>query len=578
MTDTHTIPDLLEEFADRLDAKGVEYKPRAYRRAAEQLRDTAGDIETLAAQEEGLEAIDGVGEAIAAKIREYLETSEIEELNELRAEYPIDIAAITNVEGVGPKTAGKLYDALGIETLDDLEAAAEAGEIQEVSGYGAKTESNILENIPFARKATERQLLGVARPYGERLVAYLEDIEAVAAVELAGSLRRWQPTIGDVDVLVGSEAPTAVVDAFTDWPDADSVIEAGDTKASLRADDVRIDLRVVEPAEFGSALQYFTGSRAHNVAARTVAIDQDLKMNEYGLFDVSDVDGDTDQRAGTRVAGDSEASMYETLGLAWIPPELREDRGELAAAQDDSLPDLVSVEAIRGDMHTHTDWSDGRESVGELVAGAAAFGHDYLCITDHATGSGMVGGVGLSDERLREQIEEVRAVAADAEIAVFTGVEANIASDGSLSVGADLLADLDCVVASPHAALDGDGTERLISAVTHPEVDILGHPTGRKLHQREGMNVDVDALAAAAAEADTALEVNANPARLDLWGSAVKTAIEAGATIVINTDAHGRQGFENVRYGVHTARRGWATAGDILNTRSPAEIRSFLDA
>jgi DNA polymerase (family 10) len=578
MTGTQPIPDLLEEFADRLDAKGVEYKPRAYRRAAEQLRDTAGDIETLAAEEDGLEAIDGVGDAIASKIREYLETGEIEELNELRSAYPIDIGAITNVEGVGPKTAGKLYDALGIETLDDLEVAAEAGEIQEVSGFGAKTESNILENIPFARKATERQLLGVARPYGERLVAYLDDSAAVAAVELGGSLRRWQPTIGDVDVLVGSEEPAAVVDAFTAWPDADSVIEAGETKASLRADEVRIDLRVVDPVEFGSALQYFTGSRAHNVAARKIAIDQELKMNEYGLFDVSDVDGDADQRAGTRVAGETEASMYERLGMAWIPPELRADRGELAAAQDDALPDLVDVEAIRGDMHTHTDWSDGRESVGELVAGAAAFGHDYLCITDHATGPGMVGGVGLSEERLREQIDEVERVAAEADISVFTGVEANIASDGSLSVGTDRLAELDCVVASPHAALDGEGTERLISAVSNPEVDILGHPTGRKLHQREGMDVDVDALAAAAAEADTALEVNANPARLDLWGSAVKTAIEAGATVVINTDAHGRQGFENVRYGVHTARRGWATAGDILNTRSPAEIRTFLDA
>ena len=565
-----------EAFADLLDAKGVEYKPRAYRRAAESIREFPGDVAGLAAEgEKALDRIDGVGDAIASKIVEYVETGQIEELVALREEYPIEMAAITSVEGVGPKTAGKLYEELGIRTLDDLEAAAGAGEIQAVKGFGAKTEQNILDNIDFAREAHERQLLGEAQPYGERVVEYLADVSAVDSVELGGSLRRWRATIGDVDVLVGSEEAGRVVDAFTDWPDADTVIEAGDNKASLRADGVRIDLRIVVPGEFGAALQYFTGSKDHNVAVRNRAIERDLKINEYGIFDVSDVEDD-DQRAGERIGGETEASMYEPLGMAWVPPELRENRGEIIAAASGELPALIETDEIRGDLHTHTAWSDGRNTVTELVEGAAAFGHDYIAITDHATGPGMVGGVGLDDETLREQLPEIRAVADDASIEVFAGVEANIAEDGTISVDDDLLADLDCVVASPHAALDGDGTDRLVAAAEHPSVDVIGHPTGRYLNRRSGLDVDVDRLATAAADAGTALEINANPARLDLSGGAVQTAIEAGATIVINTDAHSPDRFALVRYGVHTGRRGWAAAGDVLNTREVDGIREFL--
>ena len=565
-----------EAFADLLDAKGVEYKPRAYRRAAENIREYPRAVEGLAADgEDAVGEIDGVGDAIASKIVEYVETGSIEELEALREEYPIEMAAITSVEGVGPKTAGTLYEELGIETLDDLEAAAEAGEIQEVKGFGAKTEQNILDGIDFAREAHERQLLGQARPYGERVVEHLEGADAVESVALAGSLRRWRATIGDVDVLVGSDDASAVVDAFTDWPDADSVIEAGDTKASLRADGVRIDLRVVVPGEFGAALQYFTGSKDHNVAVRNRAIERDLKVNEYGIFDVAEVEDDG-QRAGEKVGGETEASMYEPLEMDWIPPELRENRGEIEAAVAGDLPDLVETGQIRGDLHTHTEWSDGNDSIAELIEGAAAFGHDYLAITDHATGPGMVGGVGVSDEELREQLSEIHAAAEDAAIEVFAGVEANVATDGSLSVADDLLADLDIVVASPHAALDGDGTDRLVTAAKHPAVDVIGHPTGRYLNRRPGLDLDVERLATVAAEHDTALEINANPARLDLSGAAVKTAIEAGATIAIDTDAHSPAAFEYLRYGVHTGRRGWAEAGDVLNTRDAAGVREFL--
>ncbi|RLM42169.1 DNA polymerase/3'-5' exonuclease PolX [Haloarcula sp. Atlit-47R] len=577
MSRNDEIATLLEEFADLLDAKGVEYKPRAYRRAAENIRDYPGAIEGLAAEgEDSVGEIDGVGDAISAKVVEYFETGEIEELTELREELPVEMDALTAVEGVGPKSVGSLYDALGITTLDELEAAAEAGEIQEVSGFGAKTEQNILDNIDFAREAHERSLLGEARPQGDRIREYMAAGDAVEECALGGSIRRWRPTIGDVDVLVGSTDADAVVERFADWDGLDRVIESGETKASAYADDVRVDLRVVDPAEFGAALQYFTGSKDHNVAVRNRAIERDLKVNEYGVFDVEGVEDD-DQRAGELVASETEDAVYDALGMDWVPPELRENRGEVEAAADGTLPNLLAEGEVRGDVHTHTNWSDGRNTIAEMVAGAADFGHDYLAVTDHATGPGMVGGVGVSDEKLREQIAEVESVAAEADIDVFTGVEANIAEDGTVSVADDLLAELDVVVASPHAALDGDGTDRLVAAAEHPDVNVIGHPTGRYLNRREGLDADVERLAAVAADNDTALEINANPARLDLGGGAVKQAIEAGATIAINTDAHSPGDLDLLRYGVHTARRGWAETADVLNTRDAERVREFLD-
>ncbi|MEF8881488.1 MAG: DNA polymerase/3'-5' exonuclease PolX [Halapricum sp.] len=579
MTRNDAVADLLEEMADRLEAMDVEYKPRAYRRAAENVREYPEAVERLASEgEDAVGQIDGVGDAIAAKIVEYVETGSIGELEDLREEVPVEMDALTSVEGVGPKTVGTLYEALEIRTLEELEAAAEAGEIQAVPGFGAKTEQNILDGIDFAREAHERQLLGDAVPLGEAARSYLADQPAVGSVEVAGSLRRWKPTIGDVDVLVGSAYGEAVVEAFTDWPEAEKVIEAGGTKASLRVGDVRVDLRVVAPDEFGAALQYFTGSRDHNVALRNRAIERELKMNEYGVFDVSDVDDpDEGQRVGERVAGETEGGMYEALDLPLIPPELREGRGEIEAAAADGLPDLLEESDVRGDLHSHTDWSDGDNSIAEMIEGAAAFGHDYIAITDHATGPGMVGGVGIDDETLREQLDAIRDAAAEADIDVFAGIEANIDEDGGVSVDDDLLAELDLVVASPHARLDGDGTDRLIAAAEHPHVDIIGHPTGRYLNRRPGLTVEYDRLAEAAAEAGTALEVNANPRRLDLGGQAVRAAVEAGATIAIDTDAHRPSSYEYVRYGVHTARRGWAEAADVLTTRDVEAVRRFLE-
>ncbi|WP_280587755.1 helix-hairpin-helix domain-containing protein [Halorubrum sp. Boch-26] len=602
MSRNDEVAALLEEFADLLEATGVEYKPTAYRRAAENVREHTAPIENLAGEgEEAVAEIDRVGDAIASKVVEYFETGEIEELAALREELPADMAGLTAVEGVGPKTVGSLYEALGVTTLDELEAAAEAGEIREVSGFGAKTEENILDNIPFAREARKRTRLGDARPVADAALSYLADLDAVESVEVCGSIRRWKDTIGDIDLLVASDAREPIVESLTDWSEADATIEAGTGKASVRASGTRVDLRIVDAEEFGAALQYFTGSRAHNVAVRNRAIDRGLKLNEYGLFDISDVDGESDvddagsgdaaaddgtdadgQRVGERVAGETEAGVYEALDMDPVPPELREDDGEVAAAAAGELPELVETGDLRGDLHTHTDWSDGGFSIAEMIDAAADRGYDYHVVTDHAAGPGIFGNTGLDEAEIAEQAEAVADAAESvrADVEVFHGIEANIDAEGAITTDDATLADLDLVVASPHSALGQDGeaaTERLVRAVEHPHVDVLGHPTGRLINSRPGIAPDVEAVVAAAADAGTAIEVNANPARLDADGDTVRAAVDAGAPIAVNTDAHTPRELDNVRYGVHTARRGWAETGDTLNARSADGLREFLD-
>jgi DNA polymerase (family 10) len=573
MSRNSEVADRLELLAAFLEARGVEYKPQAYRTAAANLRDHPDPVESMSADE--LAEVDGVGDAIAEKTREYVETGRIEELEAQREQLPVEMAALTRVEGLGPKRVATLYAALGVEDLDDLERAGREGEIREVEGFGETTEENILEGIPFARQAGERERLGDARPLAEDVGSFLDGVAAVEEWAPGGSLRRWKETVGDVDVLAAAPDGTAVTEAFAEWGRADEVVEAGENKASVRVDRTRVDLRVVAPAEFGAALQYFTGSREHNIRLRNDAIEQGLKLNEYGVFDVSAVeDPDAGQRVGDRVAGETEEGVYGALGLPAIPPELREDTGEIAAAAAGELPDLVG--GVQGDLHVHTDASDGEAPVATMVEGAAEFGHDYVAVTDHATGPGMVGGVGLNDAAVREHATRVREADEAADIDVFAGIETNIGAEGDLSTADDVLAALDIVVASPHAALDGDGTDRLVAAVEHPHVDVLGHPTGRIINGRQGLAVDAEMLGAAAAEHGVALEVNANPARLDLRDTGVRTAVEAGATVVVNTDAHSTAEYGHVTYGVHTARRGWAEAADVLNARGADGVRDFL--
>ncbi|ELY53573.1 PHP domain-containing protein [Natronococcus amylolyticus DSM 10524] len=582
MTTNAELAGRFEEFADLLEADDIEYKPRAYRRAAESVRAHPTPIADYVAADdlESIETIDHVGDAIASKIVEYVETGEIEELEELRAELPIDIADLTRIEGVGPKTAGKLYRELGIQTLDDLEEAVEAGEVQEVKGFGPKTEENIRENLEFARTIGQRQLLGEARPLADDVLGFLESVGTVERCEVAGSIRRWRETIGDVDVLVGTEDAEDVIEAFVGWDSVDSEIESGPAKASVRVGEIRVDLRTVVPAEFGSALQYFTGSKDHNITLRNYAIDRDVKLNEYGAFDVSAIDEpESGQRVGERVAGETEEGMYEALGLEWIPPELREDRGEIDAAANGDLPDLLTRDDIRGDLHCHTEWSDGNTPIDAMVEAAADRGYDFLGIADHAEGPGVVADMGLTDTEIVEQVEAIREVAAAADIEVLAGIEANVDADGEIGLGEEVIEALDVIVASPHSGLGQDAetaTDRLVTAIENPAVDVLGHPSGRLLNERSGLEFDATALGEAAAEHGTALEVNSNPRRLDLWGSAVQAAVEAGAPISVNTDAHQPATLEYMRWGVHTARRGWAEPADVINTWELEELREFL--
>ncbi|GAD51743.1 DNA polymerase IV [Halarchaeum acidiphilum MH1-52-1] len=576
---------VLDEYADLMEAQGDDYRPNVYRRAADNVRDSPEAIEDLAAEgPEAVQSIEGVGEGIAEHVVDYVETGTFAELEEAREELPVEMDALTRVEGVGPKTVKKLHDALGVTTLDELERAAEDGEIREVEGFGAKTEENIREGVAFARQAGERDLLGKTRPLADDVTDHLADHDAVERVAVAGSIRRWRETNGDVDVLAASDAGAAVGDHLADWERAADVIETGETKTSVRVNGTRVDLRVVVPNEFGSALQYFTGSQSHNVALRNHAIAQGKKVNEYGVFDVdrSDVDDpDAGQRVGDLLAAETEEAVYDALGLPWIPPEIRENRGEIDAAREDALPDLLTEDDVRGDLHVHSDWSDGDYALAEMVEAAAEFGHDYVCITDHAEGPGVFGDSGLSDDDLREQADAIADVRADADIEVLHGVEANVDAEGTVgAVSDDALADLDLVIASPHSGLGDDGgdqTDRLVSAVEHPHVDILGHPSGRLINERPAMEFDAAELAAAAADAGTALEVNANVHRLDLWGSAVHAAVEAGAAIAIGTDAHSPEEYDHLTYGVHTARRGWAESGDVLNARDLDALRTGLD-
>jgi DNA polymerase (family 10) len=582
MSRTEEVATRLELFADLLEAQDVPYKPNSYRRAADNVRDHPEALEDLAAEgPDAVQEIEGVGEAIAGKIVEYLETGSIEELEQLREELPVDMTGLTSVEGVGPKTVGDLYAALDITDLADLERAAREEQIQAVSGFGAKTEQNILSNIPFARQAQDRERLGDVHPLSEEVRALLSAIEAVERTEIAGSIRRWKETIGDVDALAASTDHPAVIEAFVDWGRAEDVIEAGDDKASIRIDGVQIDLRVVAPDEFGSALQYFTGSRDHNIRLRNRAIDQDLKMNEYGVFDISEVaDPDAGQRVGQRIAGDTENEMYAALDLPFIPPELREDAGEVQAAQEGHLPDLLVEDDINGDFHTHTDWSDGTATIEEMIAAAADFGYDYHGVTDHAEGPGVFGATGLSAADIREQMGVIEDLRDQYDIDVFHGIEANIDADGAITTDNDVLAALDLVIVSPHSAL-GQGrdaaTARIVRALEHPAVDILAHPTGRLINDRPGLDLAFERVAEAAAEHDTALEINANPHRLDLRAEAVRVAANAGATIAINTDSHGTTGFEKIAYGVHTARRGWIEPADVINTRDVEGVRAFIE-
>ena len=550
---------ILSEVADLLDLQGVAFKPRAYRRAAQVVESLGEPIEDLVAAGTHGE-LPGVGDAIAKKIAEIVETGHLEYHDDLKAKLPIDLFAMTQVDSVGPKTAKLLFEKLGVRDLADLERAAREGKIRAVKGLGTKIEAKILRGLVETRRVEDRILLGTALPLATEMIDRLMSSGLFKRVEAAGSLRRGRETIGDLDLLAVSSDPEGAAEVFVDLPDIEEVLAHGAKKASVRlGDGFQVDLRIVPEASFGAALQYFTGSQAHNIALRTRAGSLGLKLNEYGLFDAED----------QVLGGETEEGIYRGLGLAWIPPELREDAGEIALAETGELPTLVELDDIRGDLHVHTDASDGKASLAEMIAAARLRGLEYVAITDHAKFAEVIGG--LTPDDLRRQIDEIAALNEGLKgFRVLTGIEVNVQPDGSLDLPDELLAKLDVVIASVHGAFRQARrtmTARLCRVCEHERVDILGHPTTRKIGERPPIDVDWDAVFEAAAEHATAMEINANPIRLDLNADLVRRAIAAGVRLAIGTDAHTPEHFDFLSLGVLTARRGWATKTDVLNTR-----------
>jgi len=561
---------ILYEVADLLELKGVRFKPQAYRRAAlaiETLPESVADV----AREGDLDEIPGVGRAIAAKIREILETGSLGYLSALREEIPEGVQHLTRIEGIGPKKAIALSRELGVRTVDDLEAAATAGRIRDLPGFGEKTEANILASIRVSRTAQERRLLGEILPVAREIERRLASLPSVRRVSLAGSIRRRKETIGDVDILVTSPRPDDVMEAFATLPGVERVLVRGPTKTSVAlSTGIQVDLRVVVDEHFGAALQYFTGSKEHNIALRRLAIARGWRLNEYGLIDLE---------TGRAVAGEDEAGIYRALGLAWIEPELREDRGEVEAARAGTLPDLVGYDAIRGDLHVHTRWSEGAHSIEEMAQAARSLGYEYIAICDHAESLRIARG--LSPARLADQMREIERInrESDGEFTVLSGTECNIGMDGTLDLPDSLLADLDVVVASVHSGFkqsEKEMTERVLAAMQNEHVDTVGHPTGRILLSREPYRLDLAAVFDAAAALGVLMEINAFPGRLDLSDVNARAALEAGVRFSVASDAHRRENLRYMELGVATARRGWLTAGDIANTRPLSELRRIL--
>jgi DNA polymerase (family 10) len=567
------IATMLREIADFLEIQDVEYKPRAYRTAARNIESLSEDIEDVHERGE-LEGIEGVGESIGAKIAEYLETGELAYYEELKADLPVEIEAITSVEGVGPKTAKKLYLELDVRTLDDLERAAEGGEIAEIEGFGERSEQNVLDHIGRAKESQERMLLGRAFPLARDVETRLHDDDAYGQVDVVGSFRRRRPTVGDIDILATAPDTEAAMEVFCSHDDVTEVLSRGETKSSVVVSGgLRMDLRIVDEAEYGAALVYFTGSKNHNITLRNRAIDRGWKLNEYGLFDVGGVDDAEDgQRAGERLASETESGVYDTLDLDWIPPELREDTGEVDAAAAGDLPDLVDLDDVRGDLQLHTDYSDGSHSVREMAEAAAERDLEYVLVTDHGPHAPIPGT--LDRDTFEKQLADVETVNDDLDITVLQGVEAEI-TDSGLELSDDWYERCDLIVAGMHSD-PSDPTERVVTALQDSPVDILAHPSNRLINEREPLDLDTGTVMETAAEENVAIEINAQPERLDLDWATVKEYRDT-VSYVVSTDAHTTGELEFMHLGTAQARRGWCEASNILNTRSLDDVRSFVE-
>jgi DNA polymerase (family X) len=562
------IASAFDELANLYELDGaVVYRVLAYRNAAKAIRESGASVAEMAAQGRAAQ-LPGIGKTIAEKIDALIADGDIPSAVKLRQRIPSGLVQVTRIPGLGPKRARLLHQELGVETLDDLRKAAEEERLRTVAGFGPKAEQNILAALEAGANGDERTrtLLSKALVIGEELVEGLRDHPASIRVELAGSARRWAETCKDLDIVACASDADALLEAFADLPAVDEVSRSGSAGAkAVTHQGIPVDLRIVPEASFGNLLQHFTGSGRHNEALRTAAVKKGIHVSEYGVA--------VDETSVTHACA-TEEEVYELLGMAYVEPELREDRGELEAARAGTLPDLIEVADIRGDLHSHTIASDGRGTITEMAEAARARGYEYLAVTDHSATHGF--GNHVTPDELKRQIERVAEVDAKLEgIRVLAGTETNVLPDGSVDYEDDLLMQLDWVVASVHTSFrmsEADMTKRIVTVLENPLVDVLGHPTGRMIGRRDGYAVDMDAVIDAAARTGTFLEINANPNRRDLDDVYARAAAKAGVKLLIDSDAHGTETLDNMRYGVATARRAWLTAADVANTRDWAAL------
>ncbi len=564
------VAKLLEDIATLLEMKGESrFRVVAYEEAARRIESWPEPIEEVWKKGK-LREIPGIGESIASKIEEYLSTGKLSYLEELTREIPPEVIQLTAIPGVGPKTAKLLYDQLGIKSIEDLEKAIAEQKLRQLPRLGAKSEEKIRKGIEMFKKQSGRMLLGQALPLVEEIVGAIQEKSGVTKISPAGSIRRMKETIGDIDILVASSVPESIMKIFTSLPQVREVIARGTTKSSIVTQEgIQVDLRVVEEASFGAALQYFTGSKAHNIKLREIAIKKGFKINEYGIFRL-----DNDKRVG----GEKEEEIYETLGMEWIPPEMREDQGEIELAQEKKLPVLINIDDLQGDLHVHSDWSDGVTSIEGMAEAALSRGYKYLAICDHTQSLAVASG--LSPEEIRERRKEIEQWNQKRkELRLLDGVEVNIMSDGSLDFPDSELDKLEVIVAGLHSGL-GQGeekiTRRLEGAMRNKYVQVISHPTGRILNKRDAYQVNREKLFYLAKETNTYLEINSQPERLDLGDSDARRARDLGVKLVISTDAHDSRSLDYIRYGVAQARRAWLQKEDVLNTFPLEELWEFL--
>ncbi len=568
------IADAFRQIADLLEIEGANpFRVRAYRNAARTIEELPQSVRDMVGDDEDLTELAGIGEDLAKKITTMVETGELPQLRELETRTPAELAEMLEIEGLGPKRVQAIHEELGITTLEELQAAAERGDIAEISGLGEKTQQTILEALRDRGETPERTRLDVAEQFVEPLLAYLKEGENVQRVEIAGSYRRRKATVGDLDVLAVSDAGQATIKRFVNYEDVRQTVSQGETRSTvILRSGLQVDLRVVPKESYGAALLYFTGSKAHNITLRNLALDRGYKVNEYGVFESAD------DEEGDRVAGETEDEIYRFFDLTYIEPELREDRGEIDAAAEENLPDLVSLDDLRGDLQMHTDASDGTGTLEEMVEGARDVGHEYIAITDHSSYIGVT--QGLDAEALAERIDEIDELNDEFDdIHVLKGIEVDILEDGSLDLPDDILSQLDVCVASIHTHFDlsrDKQTERILRALDNPNVHLLGHPTGRRIQKRRPYELDLERIVEAALERGCYLEINAHPERLDLSDLNARMAREMGLKLAISTDAHSVATLSYLRYGVDQARRGWLTADDVLNTRTWEDLRALL--